>query len=456
MGQNCARKAQRTTIVQKTTRLAQSQQGNIRPESIFFANMNVSSKPKTFLAFCLLVFAQETCAQVQKLVDMKQKEVAQKEAQWQTALNELKDLKLTLLHEWLDEYGAPTGALDIQMVKHKAMVLSYSESHEQPAWVYHVIMPDIVDGTVTRTNDFRPDTIIATGTAIDEDFFIKTIDASGKENFRNFGYDRGHLAPSADFRWHADALSESYFYSNIAPQLPEFNRESWAEIEEVLRNYVFRTSHPLMVVTGALLTPELKKVPESVNEISVPEWFFKVAYDPVDKQSVAFWIPHRKNPEPTYHHMRTVDEVEQWTGLDFFPKLNNAGEIESQKSKETWFPGDTDTDVQPLTTDRMPKKAFNTAQAIYHENSGKEVTICGTVVSTFVSKKGNVFLYLDRSYPRQYFSVMIGKDQLRNLNYAPEVYLKGKAICATGKVSNTQDKPAIFLESDRKLMILEQ
>lgn len=394
-------------------------------------------------------------AQIQKLIDLKQKDVEQKEALWQQSLNELKDLKLSLSHEWLEQYGYPMGAQGTEIIKHKAMVLAYNENHEQAAWVYHVIMPDIAEGTVSRSNDFRPDPKVSTSTAVNEDYFIKTTGPNGEEQFRNFGFDRGHLAPSADFRWHADALSESYFYSNMSPQVPEFNRECWAEVEELLRGYVFRTGHPLLVVTGGLLTNELKKVPESPNQVSIPEWFFKVALDPTDNQTIGFWVPHRKNPEPVHHHMRAVSEIEQWTSLNFFPNLENAAAIESQKLKDIWFPAESDTEVLPLPAEKLPKKAFNTAQAVYHENSGKEVTICGTVVSTFVSKKGNVFLYLDRAYPRQYFSVMIGKDLLKNLNYAPEVFLKGKAICATGKVANTQDKPAIFLENDRKLMVLE-
>jgi endonuclease G len=49
------------------------------------------------------------------------------------------------------------------------------------------------------------------------------------------GWDRGYLAPSADFRWSEKALSESYFYSNMSPQLDDFNREGWAELEGLLR-----------------------------------------------------------------------------------------------------------------------------------------------------------------------------------------------------------------------------
>jgi endonuclease G len=46
------------------------------------------------------------------------------------------------------------------------------------------------------------------------------------------------LAPSADFRWSEVAVSESFYYSNMSPQKPEFNRQSWSNLEGWVRRYV--------------------------------------------------------------------------------------------------------------------------------------------------------------------------------------------------------------------------
>src|SRR5690606_2430798 len=101
----------------------------------------------------------------------------------------------------------------------------------QARWVAHIILPDIIDGQVTRSNDFRVDPMVRSGTAVEADYFLQSQKPDGTIEYDGFGYDRGHLAPSADFRWSESALSESYYYSNMSPQLAEFNRNGWAELE---------------------------------------------------------------------------------------------------------------------------------------------------------------------------------------------------------------------------------
>ena len=76
-----------------------------------------------------------------------------------------------------------------------------------------------------RTNDFREDQInVSTGTAYLEDY-------------RGSGYDRGHLAPAEDFEWSAEAMSDSFFMSNMSPQDPSFNRGIWKRLENRVRTW---------------------------------------------------------------------------------------------------------------------------------------------------------------------------------------------------------------------------
>ena len=117
------------------------------------------------------------------------------------------------------------------LIEHSALFLVYDEQHEQSKWVAHKISQNISEGSVGRTNDFREDTLIKTGSASEKDYFTKSLNEQGKYSYNGYGFDRGHLAPSADFRWSKTALSESYFYSNMSPQLPEFNRKGWAKLE---------------------------------------------------------------------------------------------------------------------------------------------------------------------------------------------------------------------------------
>ncbi len=114
---------------------------------------------------------------------------------------ELNNLKLEKIREDLRLVGMPEINATDEIICHSAMCLVYEEKHEQAKWVAHIILPDIVNGKEGRTNNFRKDTLVKTETADDDDYFLKVKQPDGKIKYDGFGYDRGHLAPSADFRW---------------------------------------------------------------------------------------------------------------------------------------------------------------------------------------------------------------------------------------------------------------
>ena len=135
----------------------------------------------------------------------------------------LEKWQLKQIHKELKDSFLPTIKNNESLIEHEAMFLVYSEEHEQAKWVLHKISINIIDGKVSRTNDFREDLLIKTGSSEERDFFLKRKENNGRYTYEGFSYDRGHLAPSADFRWSQKSLSESYFYSNISPQKASFN-----------------------------------------------------------------------------------------------------------------------------------------------------------------------------------------------------------------------------------------
>ena len=177
----------------------------------------------------------------------------------------LEDLKLNYWSNEINTWGLPELAPQDELVKHSLMSLVYSEKHEQAIWVAHIISPDVKYGSIGRSNDFRPDPSVKTGSCNDRDYFIRDTLADGNIKYDGFGFDRGHLAPSADFRWSAKALSESYYYSNMSPQLADFNRISWAKLEDMTRSYAERNQTPVMIVTGPLLREGLPRVDRAIN-----------------------------------------------------------------------------------------------------------------------------------------------------------------------------------------------
>jgi endonuclease G len=93
-------------------------------------------------------------------------------------------------------------------------------------------------------------------------------------------------------------------------------------------------------------------------------------------------------------------------------------------------------DVLPLRADSLPRNTFNTVQAKNYMGKNENIKVCGTVVSTKLSSKGNIFLNLDKKFPNQILVFLFLSDYTTNFSYQPEKYLAGKTICVTGKVTN--------------------
>ena len=400
------------------------------------------------LCWCLstLMFAQVTPSQLdalnQSYAELKERE--------QTLLAEIEEVKLNLLRQDLHRYGLPATEAGEAIIHHSALSLVYDEEHEQAKWVAHIITKDIRTGNESRSNDFREDPKVTTGSAAEQDYFLKFLQADNSYTYDGYGYDRGHLAPSADFRWSAKALSESYFYSNMSPQAPEFNRGKWADL---YRN----TETQLYVVTGPILQADLPKVERSVNGLSLPKLYFKAVVDLQNERAIGFIMPNKEILAPIASFAVSLDKIEEETGLDLFASLDDAleGRLESQLNIADWQPPTEQGDVVPLAAPSLPQNTFNTTQAKIHMDTGREISVCGTVVSTKLSKKGNVFLNLDKKFPNQVFSVTIWKDQLVNFSYLPHEELMGKQICVKGIVKNFNGTPSMNVEREEQIRLYE-
>ncbi len=371
--------------------------------------------------------------------------------------SEIEDLKLEQLRADITNIGLPKLDTSDQLIQHKAMSLVYSEKHEQPKWVSHIITTDIRSGVQGRSNDFREDPFIGSGSSTETDYFLKTMKKDSTFTYDGFGYDRGHLAPSADFRWSADALSESFYYSNMSPMLAEFNRDSWAKLEDVFRSYIYRNPETqLYMVTGPILSDDLPKIPRAQNNVTIPKQFFKVALDLTNNRAIAFIMPNAKNENPLESYAVSIDEVEALTGIDFYHQLSDdiESKLEAIKDPKPLLSIAEQSDVTPDHPTKLPRNTYNTIMAKGQMGNGRTIRVMGTVVSTKLSAKGNVFLNLDKQFPNQIFSVSIFKDQMINFSYPPKKNLEGKKVIVTGKVTNFNGVPSMAIENENDIEVL--
>lgn len=361
--------------------------------------------------------------------------------------SEIEVLKFEQIQEDLRSVGLPAG----EQVWHSAMVLSYAEEYEQARWVAHIIRPEVADGRGARTNDFREDPLVTTGSAVEADYFLKYLQADSTYKYDGFGWDRGHLAPSADFRWSERALSESYFYSNMSPQLGDFNRDGWAELEGILRGYVDRSGRQLYVVTGGFLKEGLPVVERGVNKVSIPEQYYKVVLDLEARKAIAFLMPNEKLRYPIEHYAVTIDAVEELTGLNFFNLVDGQEQLEAEADTKYWIPAVAAGDVDPIYAPSLPRGHFNTVQAKLYMGEGKKITVVGKVVSSRYSQAGHLWFNLDKQYPNQIFSVMIRKENLVNFAGDPKAEFEGKVIAVMGEVSKFGSSAVMVVEREERI-----
>lgn len=196
-----------------------------------------------------------------------------------------------------------------QVIRHKYYALSYVEEYEVPEWVAFELTSDRLRMPwVERTNNFRQDPKVETGSASTDDY-------------RRTEYDRGHLCAAADMAFSRESMSETFYMSNMTPQRPGFNKGIWRELEELNRDWAKRFKH-LYVITGPVLSEKVKFW-IGPNQVAVPEAFYRVILDIRDpeKKGIAYVIPNEVTEERLETFATSIDAVEDLTGIDFFHEL---------------------------------------------------------------------------------------------------------------------------------------
>ncbi len=161
-------------------------------------------------------------------------------------------------------------------------------------------------------------------------------------DYRGSGYDRGHICPSADRQNSRDANEQTYYLSNMQPQVHGFNAGVWEDMEGQLRN-TWNTSKYrdiLYVCKGGTIDNSSQiagYTPKS--KLIVPKYFFAaiLAVKNGQYKAIGLWFEHKVNDDTDLSkYVVSIDELEKLTGIDFFCNLpdNIENKVESaSKSK---------------------------------------------------------------------------------------------------------------------------
>ena len=130
--------------------------------------------------------------------------------------------------------GIP-GESDI-LLNRQGFSLGYSHKYRQALWVSYILTKEqLQQKQVKRSDKFSSDPAIIKNPVV-------------PQNYNKTGYDRGHLAPAADMTYSVPSMQNSFFMTNISPQIPGCNRGIWKRLENQVRRWTIQ-EEKLYIIT---------------------------------------------------------------------------------------------------------------------------------------------------------------------------------------------------------------
>jgi endonuclease G len=200
----------------------------------------------------------------------------------------------------------------------KFFLINHNNQWKIPYWVAYELDTLDLMGTTERQGQFKPDPQLPIGSRAELSDYEKS------------GYDRGHMAPAADFKRSKEAMTSTFLLSNMSPQTPELNRKIWEKLEDEVREKVETDGKAWIIAGNIFMSADSHFVMSSEfigpDKVAVPTHCFK-AILACKQESIftmyAFMLPNQKGLIPGHpiNYILTIDRLEQITGYDFFPLL---------------------------------------------------------------------------------------------------------------------------------------
>lgn len=212
-----------------------------------------------------------------------------------------------------------------QIVTRKGYTASYNISTKNPNWVAWNLTREHANGSVPRFKGYLDDNEIQGYVPKEEDWFNMPQSLS-----------HGHMCPAGDNKWDEKAMEQTFLLSNMCPQTQKLNSGSWNKLEEKCRDWA-RKYGSIYIVCGPMYESDS---PSTVGnaKIWIPDAFYKVVLCMEGTpQAIGFIYANDEQPHNMQQSVRTVDEIESITGIDFFHSLPD--EIENSIEAAADFSG---------------------------------------------------------------------------------------------------------------------
>lgn len=229
--------------------------------------------------------------------------------------------------------------------------LEWNEAKKHSAWVAYSFDATTSKVSVNRTDAWAVDPGLPTE--------MQTTESDHKSD----GFDKGHLCASYDRVYSEAANEQTFYYSNMSPQIASFNQGFWASFEGLLQDWARSNSYDkLYVAKGGTLNQLLTDYMDGSNSqwtddqgftkhgLACPKYYFMAILSEKGGvyHAIGFWMEHRDDYGYSNGHyasstvMKTyaisIDQLEQDTGLDFFCNLPDdvENQVESTYNASDW------------------------------------------------------------------------------------------------------------------------
>ena len=221
---------------------------------------------------------------------------------------------------------APPCSTDV-LVEHEGFSLLFDVKTMCARWVAWELTAEETRGNVSREGvDFKEDE------QVPKECRVVSSDYNGGH------YGRGHLCPAGDMKWNQQAMQDCHYMTNICPQTAELNKNWWEHLERACRQWA-RQEGSVYIVCGPIFFDSPKRFGKK-HRMAVPQAFYKVVLSlrKGGEKALGFYYVNDDSRQPMEEAVRSVDEIERLTGIDFFSSLPDEQEdrLEAMTDLRAW------------------------------------------------------------------------------------------------------------------------